>query len=244
MRTSITSYLLLFTLLCGAVMQGRCQDKGTVRLLVQPWKRVSVRLDDGLPEKRITEFRLTPGPHELRFWSKAFMAWDTTITVQPNSVMELKKVLKHDPEHVAYLQRHAGIWRQKALWIGVPTAVTIAGGAMTLIARKDHDQAYDDLHALADSYGSAYSQSAIATLKGESIPEAQQRVDDTRARLTNSMIVAGVGLAATVYGFIRARRLKYPEYEDKQKAIFEGVAWVPTGNGGGAWTAGLTIPIR
>lgn len=243
MRSSIPSYALL-ALLCGSVLHGSCQDKGAVRLLVQPWKRVSVRLDDGPAEKRIAEYRLTPGPHELRFWSKAFLTWDTTINVLPNTVVDLKKVLKHDPEHMAYLQKHAGVWRRKALLVGVPAAVAIVGGVMSLSAKKEHDQAYEDLHSLADLYGPSYSQAVIATLKDVSIPEAQQRLDDTRARLTTSLVVAGVGLAATVYGIIRARRLAYPEYEDKQKAIFDGLAWIPDGHGGGAWTAGLTIPIR
>lgn len=234
---------LALLLVACAGLACQAQTKGTVRLLVQPWKRVAVRVDEGQPLRHISEVSLNQGLHRLRFWAEAFTMWDTTLNIEPGKAIELRRILKHDQGHVAFLEQRAAVWRKKMAWIAAPAAVAVGGGVWSLINKKAHDDAYDHLHALADSYHTDNYQGSIATLKEVLIPEAEQELDATRSRLVTSLFVGGLGLAATVYGVLRARRYGYPSYEDKERGRFEGVAWLP-GDRGGMWMAGLTIHLR
>jgi hypothetical protein len=136
---------------------------------------------------------------------------------------------------------HTGLG--KALWRGLPLIFTVGFGLKGISDRKAHDQAFEDLHTLRDSYATINSPSTIAGLKGVAIPDAQAELDATRRRMTTSFALCGIGALATVYGFIRAGKLTYPQYEDKEKVRFEGLAWVPTANGG-MYLAQIRVPIR
>jgi hypothetical protein len=224
---------------------GQTRNSPEVKLLVQPFRRVQFILNDTerLKEVYVPAVRLTAGDHRLIFWAPNCSILDTTLHVVSGKDMELRKVLHQTPEFLAYKRDHFHVGMKKALWKGVPLLFTIGFGIKALSDHQAHDQAFDDLHALRDNYATLTSHIDIEALKRSSIPAAQDKLDATRHQLILSLTLCGVGVLATVYGFIRAGRLAYPEYEDKERIRFEGLAWVPTRNGG-MYLAGLCIPLR
>jgi hypothetical protein len=219
------------------------QEQGTVQLLVQPWHRVQLILDGKERISQVSELKLSGGMHNLRFWSPGFMMWDTSLTVEPGQVIMLRKVLVHSPEHKRYQDEHSAMARKKAFWKYVPSAATLCLGIFALKAKSSHDAAYEHLHELEADYAFNNVPSAIRVLKQTEIPEAQIELDRTRKVMVTRIALCGAAAAATVYGFIHAHRLKYPDYEDREKTRFEGIVWVP-GSEGGTWYAGITLPIR
>lgn len=234
---SVLTFLLIVG---GAFSQTQTQaptqvpNSATIKLFVQPYYEVQYIYNDTvrLKEASVHVVRLPVGDHRFLFWAPNCSILDTTLHVEFGEDMELHKMLKHTPEFLAYKHDRSRIGMQKALWRGVPLLFTVGFGIVALSDHKAHDRAYDDLHALQDSYSTMNVPSSIKALKESAIPAAQDELDATRRQLIISTTLCGVCALATAYGFIRAGKLKYPVYEDKEKVRFEGLAWAPTGNGG------------
>lgn len=232
-------------LLVGGALDSFAQDSVEVQMLVQPWHQVEYILNgnERLKTVDVPAVRLPVGDHRLIFWAPNCGILDTVLHVVSGPAMELRKVLKPTPAYLAYQRSSRQVWIRKALWKGVPGLFTIGFGIKALSDHQAHDQAFDDLHELRDSYSTLSSPNDIQALKQVAIPAAQDELERTRKHLTTSLVLCGVGALATVYGFIRAGKLKYPAYEDKEKIRFDGLAWVPVGDGG-MYLAGISIPIR
>lgn len=236
--------ILVFMALAGPSM-AQTRDSAEVRFWVNPYNQVEYILDgvERLKQAEYPAARFTAGDHRLIFWAPHCSILDTTLHVVGGVDMALRKVLKQTPEYLAYKKVRSGVGTKKALWRAVPVLFTAGFGIKALVDRRAHDQAYDELHALRDSYYKMTSPSAIEVTKRSSIPAAQDKLDATRRQLSISLALCGVGALATVYGFIRAGKLTYPEYEDKEKVRFDGMAWIPTAQGG-MYLAQLSIPLR
>lgn len=228
---------------CLLVHAVNAQERVELKFQVFPMNGLMVRIDDQAPAQGISAVSVEPGTHRFRFWAPGFAVWDTILHVAQGQDALLRKVLRHSPDHIAYQEGRQHIARQKAALRGVPLLATAITGYLSLKSKKDHDQAYDDLLALQDTYEASNSVSGIGVIKQESLPDARSEVDRTRKALTTNLAICGVAVAATVYGFMRAAKLEYPAYEDRDKVRFEGLSWIPDGKGG-TWLAGLTIPIR
>lgn len=235
---------LVFMVIAAASM-AQTRDSAEVRFWVNPYNQVEYILDgvERLKQAEYPAARFTAGDHRLIFCAPHCSILDTTLHVVGGVDMALRKVLKQTPEYVAYKRVRSGVGTKKALWRAVPVLFTAGFGIKALVDRHAHDQAYDELHALRDSYYKMTSPSGIEETKRSSIPAAQDKLDATRRQLSISLALCGVGALATVYGFIRAGKLTYPEYEDKEKIRFDGMAWIPTAEGG-MYRAQLSIPLR
>ena len=236
--------LLVFMVIAGTSM-AQSPDSAEVKFWVQPYNQVEYILD-GVERLKQVEYpaaRFTEGDHRLIFWAPHCSILDTTLHVVGGVDMALRKVLKQTPEYLAYKREQSHVWLKKAAWRGLPLLFTVGFGIKSFSDKNAHDQAYDDLHALRDSYSTMVLPSAIEMAKTKTIPAAQEELDATRRQLTMSLALCGVGAVATVYGFIRAGKLSYPEYEDKERIRFDGMAWIPTAQGG-MYLAQLSIPLR
>ncbi len=236
---------ILGLMVVAGTSMAQSRDSAEVKFWVQPYNLVEYILD-GVERLKQVEYpaaRFTEGDHRLLFWAPNCSILDTTIHVVGGTDMALRKVLKQTPEYLANKREHFKVWGQKALWKGLPLLLTVGFGMKAFSDKQAHDQAYDDLHALQDSYATMLSPSSIEQTKANTIPVAQGELDATRRRMTLSLALCGVGAVATVYGFIRAKKLSYPEYQDKEKIRFDGLAWLPTGQGG-MYLAQLSIPLR
>ncbi|MGV9012760.1 MAG: hypothetical protein ACOH13_09220 [Flavobacteriales bacterium] len=229
----------------AAAAQGQAGDSAEVKFLVQPFGQVEYILNgnERLKEVLVPAARFPSGDHRLYFWAPNCSILDTTLHIEAGKDMELRKVLKQTPEFLAYKKEsfHTGL--EKALWRGLPLIFTVGFGLKGISDRKAHDQAFEELHSLRDSYATINSPSTLAGLKSVAIPAAQAELDATRRRMTTSFALFSIGVLATVYGLIRSGKLTYPQYEDKEKVHFEGLAWVPTANGG-MYLAQIRVPIR
>gem|GEM_PF-644625 len=239
--------VLVFLLIVGgafAQTQPQAPNSATIKLFVQPFYDVEYIYNDTvrLKESAVHVVRLPAGDHRFFFWAPNCSILDTTLHVKFDEDMEFHKVLKRTPEFLACERVRSHIRLQRSLWRGVPLLFTMGFGIKAFYDHKAHDQAYDDLHALQDSYSTLHVPSAIKALKETTIPAAQDELDATRRRFIISATLCGVGALATVYGCIRAGKLKYPEYEDKEKVRFEGLAWIPAGNGG-MYLAQIGVPL-
>ena len=214
-------------------------------MLVQPFPQVEYILGDTarFKEAVLPAVRLPEGDHHLVFWAPNCTLLDTVLHVSTGGMMEMRKVLRPTPEYITYHRASEKVWLHKAMWKGIPMLFTLGFGLKGYFDHRAHDQAYDDLHALRDSYPTLLRPSDIEGLKQVTIPAAQQDLEDTRRRFVTSVAACGVGALATVYGFIHARKLKEPPYEDKEKVKFEGLAWLPVG-GTGMYVAGISIPLE
>ena len=238
------SSVLAFMVIAGTAM-AQSQDSAEVRFGVHPYNQVEYILD-GVERLKQVEYpaaRFTEGDHRLLFWAPNCSILDTTLHVVGGVDMTLRKALKQSPEYLAYKRERSHVWLQKAMWRSLPLLFTVSFGIKSFSDKKAHDQAYEDLHVLRDNYATMLSPNDIELAKTKTIPAAQNELDATRRQLTMSLALCGVGAAATVYGFIRTGKLSYPEYEDKEKIRFDGMAWIPTAQGG-MYLAQLSIPLR
>jgi hypothetical protein len=240
--------ILVFVLVVGqafAQTQAQTPNSATIKLFVQPFYDVEYIYNDTmrLKEASVHVVRLPAGDHRFLFWAPNCSILDTTLHVESDKDMELHKVLKRTPEFLATERDRSRIRLHRTLWRGSPLLFTVGFGIKAFSDHKAHDRAYDDLHALRDSYSTLHVPSSIDALKQSTIPAAQDKLDATRRHLMISAALCSVGVLATVYGFIRAGKLKYPEYEDKEKVRFEGLAWLPMGNSG-MYLAQIGVPLR
>ncbi|HEY0978980.1 MAG TPA: hypothetical protein VGE21_16030 [Flavobacteriales bacterium] len=234
--------LLTGALITTAALAASAQE-GEVRILVQPWKQTEFVLDGAQRMGATPALLLPEGPHNLVFWAPHCSLWDTTVAVKAGERIELRKVLKRTPEYLAHERDLAKASFKKAALRYIPLTATIAFGAWALAARNKHDQAYDELQQAASAYHTTNSPGIIAYDKAVTLPAAKERLQDTRNTLVLSVGLCGTAALATVYGFLRAAKVRTPEYQDKEKLRFEGLVFVPDARGGMLMT-GLTLPLR
>lgn len=216
--------------------------QGTVRYLINPADLIQEKLDGKLQVRSGTR-ALDAGSHRFTFYATGFQLLDTVVMVQPDATLDLRYVLKPDPEHVAF--RKAQKKRQNARLLGVytPGLLTLAGSVWVANAMKKESEAYDALKASEAEYTTLNSPSQVQALKNEVIPSQQEALKDAQRTLLTASIATGFMAGLTVWGIIRSGRNAAPVYEDKQRIRFEGIAWLPTSSGGTLFTS-LTIPIR
>src|SRR5690606_21069114 len=181
--------------------------------------------------------------HRFVFWAPNHSLLDTLLHVKAGPSMELRKVLKPTPEYLAHRRVHNRVFLKKSAWRGVPLLLTLGCGLKVWGDHRAHDQAWDDLRVLQARYAVFASPQQIQRTKQIDLPAAQAQLDQTRQDLQVSLALCGVGVLASVYGFMRAGKLEYPTYEDRERIRFEGLAWLPM-HEGGMYVAGMSMPIR
>lgn len=203
-------------------------QEGEVQLIVHPMERVEYLLDGKERRKATSQWlRLDTGTHHLVFWAPVRQMWDTTLHIANGDRILLRKNLALTDEYVAHRKQVGRMGRNKFLLKVVPVVGVLVAGNATLKARTRHDEAYAELKQLEASYATLTDRPALAYLKNVNLPQAGQRVDDTRRDMLVLGATTGVAILATVYGFWKASKLVRPVHEDKERLRFEGLSWSP-----------------
>ncbi|HRD52801.1 MAG TPA: hypothetical protein PKY96_09145, partial [Flavobacteriales bacterium] len=130
-------------------------------------------------------------------------------------------------------------------WLRYGTPVLAVGAAAWFgVSTWKAVDAQRDIDALEQAYGESTSPASITELKGDRIPDANKKLRQAR---TMSYVSGSAFVAASAAWWyvakVRSKR-QAPVFEDKEKARFDGLVWMPDANGHGIWMAGLTIPLR
>lgn len=219
------------------------QSTGTLRILCEPAGSCEYLLD-GRHRKKDRELSLMEGPHRFVFWAPERRVLDTTLMVMPNALREARIQLRYSEEFIAY-NRKLRRFQRDDRWLRYGTPVLAAGAGawfgVSLWRTVDAQRAVDDL---AEAYRTSASPAGIAELKRTDIPEANRELRQAR---TMAFVSGGaLALSGAALWYVRSVRSKRqpPVFEDKERARFEGLAWMPAHDGHGAWMASLTLPLR
>jgi hypothetical protein len=216
--------------------------QGTVRYFINPADRIEEKLDGKL-QSRVATRQLDPGAHRFTFYAKGFQLLDTVVNIEQDAILDLRYVLKVDPDHQRFRDAEKVRQNGRVLWVYTPAAFTVGGLAWTLNAMKKESEAYDALKASEASYSTLNSPSQVQALKDEVIPSQEQALEDAQRAVLTASVFTGTMAAVTIYGLIRSSHRKVPAFEDRQKLRFDGIAWVPNGSSG-IMLAGLTVLLR
>lgn len=219
------------------------QSTGTLRITCEPQATYSYILD-GKHRLRDRELTLMEGPHRLVFWAPERRVLDTTFTIVPNALTEARIQLRYSEEFIAFNKKLRRYERDDR-WLRYGTPVLVLGSAAWFgVSVYQGIDARRDLDHLRDDYAESTSPSGITALKGNDVPDANKRLRQARvmAGVSGGLLV-GSGALWWYMKKIRAKR-PAPVFDDKEKARFDGLVWMPDASGQGIWMAGLTIPLR
>lgn len=217
------------------------QRTGRVLLDLSPAGSSSYVLD-GKYRMTDRQLELMEGPHRFVFWAPERRMLDTTITVVGGGQVEVKVELRYSEEYVAWRKREDRARLDRA-WARFAPPLLMAGSAAFAVASYvKHQQAYDDLQELVTEYGSSVDPRRIASIKGEELPAAKDRLNDTRTGIIVSGGVLAASSVALVYFRYRAKERATEPFEDKERIRFEGLVWDRSPNGA-VWGAQFTIPL-
>ncbi|MBK9174742.1 MAG: hypothetical protein IPM46_00055 [Flavobacteriales bacterium] len=243
----------MFVALAGAaiVPWATAQGPGTgvtsggteVRLLVNPRAMVRTKVDGELVQQGTIGIRLDPGPHRLSFWAPGFALLDTMVQVGADTLY-FRRTLREDPEHRAHREAWGRAKSGRTLWRYGTAAAFVGTGVWAALAHKGMRDAHRSLEDAETEYAAALSPDAIVSLKEVEIPERKETFADRRTGFTIAATVAGVCLASTVFGWIRAGQIDDPPpFEDKEKVRFDGIALIPSIDPQGPWMATLNLRL-
>jgi len=203
------------------------QQIGKLRLLVDPGNNFQVRTGDSAAQTlRVLE--LPEGAHRLRFWAPGYMLMDTMANVLPDRMTDFVARLTMSPEYAAYRRDLLSYGRKRRTARMIPAVATAAATVWTFVALKQHNSAYDELKAHEEEYDRLTHPGRIATLKEVTIPEAKDALASSRTGFILASSTAAACLGATVYMFVRSGKWERPRYDDRQRVLFESVAFVPS----------------
>lgn len=169
---------------------------------------------------------------------------DTTVLVKPGALNELRVQLRYSEEFIAYNKKAQRFGRDDR-WLRYGTPVLAVGAAAWFgISTWKAVDAQQTINDLETTYNESANPARIADLKGQEIPEANRKLRQARTimAVSGGVLVAS-GAAWWYVKKVRAKRTP-PVFEDKEKARFDGLVWMPDANGHGTWMAGMTIPLR
>ncbi len=237
--------LLLLTAVLGTCgPEAAAQTMGQLRLVVDPGHDFQVVLDG---KHRLQErvLDLPEGNHRLQLWAPTRRIVDTTVFVRAGSSRDLLVRLPYAPEYLEHLKEmkrfRERMWLNKAL----PTVATAGAAAWATASYLTYRKAGRRLQDDRDLYEHSADPGEIAVLKDEVFPDHRADFRRSKVMLGVSTGVFAVAAAVTVWAYRRADRRPLPVFDDREKLRFEGLVWLPGPDGlGGAWVAGLTIPMR
>ncbi|HQW06160.1 MAG TPA: hypothetical protein PLV08_10040 [Flavobacteriales bacterium] len=231
---------LLPILLFASITVG--QGKGEIKLHVSPHNGVEYVLDG---KERLSNrgLVLPAGDHRFVFWAPDRKMLDTTLTIVADTTILFYKILPITDAYRAYKVEQKRAVQGRFFYRAIPLVLTATAGVFAWNSNKKDREAYDALVAAEDSYNSLRVPLAITGLKDQVLPSLQADLDAANRRLTMAVALAGVGVVATILGFIKAGRIVEPTYKDKGKVEFDGLVWMPSRNGSSI-QLGMHIPIR
>ncbi len=235
MGRQLTLYLLMLPLLASA------QETGFVRLLVDPGHNFAAVVDGTRYEGRLLE--LPTGERKVSLWAPGRMVVDTTITVPAGRSIDLVIQLPHDLEYMAFAREEDRLLRRKRLVRSVPLVATIGAMVWTMTAIRGYNDAHAQLEADRAEYDRLFLPGSIRVLKDETMPAHKEDFKNARNGMYMASAVTALGVGATVYVFNRTARREKSVFDDKQKARFDGLAWMPS-QVGGTWAVHLSFPLR
>jgi hypothetical protein len=217
------------------------QVTGTLRLNMEPPGKTEYVLDT-VYRMRDRELRLLEGPHHFVFWAPERRMLDTTITVVAGVTTDVRIGLRYSTEYIQWRKRSERYTTTRRWGLYGPPVVAAGAAAWMVVSYLNYRQAYEDLADLEGAYATSTDPGEIQRIKSTDIPNAKD--DFAKARTTtivaSSLFVVSAG--ATWYLRRKLKENRPPAFEDRERARFEGLVWVPAQNGG-TWAAGFTIPL-
>lgn len=230
---------LLLLALIGPMIGGvHAQSSGKLHLQVDPPTNFSYRLDHRFTLQQ-TDMELLEGVHHFSFWAPQRKIVDTTITITGGEARIIQLRLPYSTEYLIY-QRDMRAYEKNMRLIRVLPA-TITGCALVFTGFKyaSMKKAHNKLEEDATAYDDATSPHAITVLKETTIPEHTDDFEKARTAFDVSAGVTVLFAGITTYLYLRSAKTPRPVFHDTEKVRFDGLAWMPSPNGG-IWTGGLT----
>ena len=219
------------------------QTVGKLRLMVDPGNNFQFVLDHKYRMQQ-REVELATGQHHFSFWAPERVVVDTTLTVLENGTREVFVRLPYSAEYRAYQEELRVLKKRMWLEVALPSAVTLGAGILAYSTFKQYKNAHDQLSADEEAYRSGADPVQLAYLKGDIIPNHKSEFRDKRGIFFATAGLFTAVAAGSAWMIVRYNKRSDPKFFDREKVKFDGLVWVPTGNNGGMWLAGLHLNLR
>ncbi len=234
-RSLVAVALLLAATVCTA------QATGKLRLNMEPAGQTEYVLD-GQYRLRDREVTLLEGQHRFVFWAPERRMLDTVLTVVAGGTSDVRISLRYFEEYIQWRKRSERYESQRRWGLYAPPVVAAGAAAWMVVSYMNYSQAHRELDDLNDAYAASTDPGEISRMKSDDIPAAKDDFAKARTQTIIASSVFAISAGATWYLRRMLSSRTPPTFEDKERTRFEGLVWVPSGNGG-TWMAGLSIPL-
>ena len=232
----------LFTLVvvCTFGSSTSAQKTGTLRMVIDPATGFEFVVDHKYRMQQ-REVKLGEGLHHFSLWAPERRVVDTSVFVIADRTSDLIMRLPFSTEYQQY-RNDLGRYENGKLMRKLSPLVLVGGLVWTGLSVGSYGKSRDQLDADRTAYDASVDPGAINRLK---IDIDQHNADFHKARtsLYAGTALSVVGAGVIWYVWHKTKQDGKPAFEDKEKVIFEGLSWMP-GQNGGAWCAGVTIPLQ
>ena len=217
------------------------QQTGILRFVIDPGHDFEFIVDKAhrLQQREIT---LSEGLHHFSIWAPTRSIVDTSVFVVAGHTSDLVMTLPLSTEYVAYRKELSKYQVRKRWTIAAPIFALAGSLTWTGIAYGKYAKARDVLDADRENYAINVDPAAISAMKSSTIPLHNKELKQARTKL---FAACGLSVASVVATYLlkkRTSKWEVPQFEDKQKVKFDGLAWVPDPHGN-VFMAGITINL-
>lgn len=198
-------------------------QKGKIKFVVIPSDEYYFILD-GKERFKTNVVELEPGRHTFKFWAPMREIMDTAFTIKSDTLIVRYLKIPYTQQFAKYREQ-MDLIEMRRKWMRLPTTVFAVGNLFYTSAKwaqvhRKHTELmdrYENYPSLTEPALVSDSKSRMLTLK-----------DELARNKTQLFVSAGTLAASTAisYWLIRkAANIEEPNYEDKNKVIFDGLTW-------------------
>lgn len=216
------------------------QKTGTLRMMIDPATGFEFVVDHKYRMQQ-REVKLGEGLHHFSVWAPERRVVDTAVFVIADRTSDLVMRLPFSTEYQQY-RKDLGRYENGKLMRRLSPLPLLGGLVWTGLSIGSYGKAKDQLEEDRTAYDNSVDPAGINRLK---IDIDQHNADMRKARtsLYAGTALSVVGAGVIWYVWHKTKQNRKPAFEDREKVIFDGLSWVP-GQNGGAWCAGVTIPLQ
>lgn len=219
------------------------QTAGKLRLMIDPGAGFEFVLDKKYRMQQ-RELELSTGPHHFSIWAPQRMVVDTMLIVLPDQTRDVVVRLPFSPEFRDYEEALRQEKKKMLIRVAIPSALTFGTGILAYSTFRQYKKAHDRLVEDEEAYRTGSDPRTLADLKSEVIPRHKNEFSEKRALFFVTAGIFTVAAAGTAYMAIRNAQRPMPKFFDREKVKFDGLVWLPSGERGGMWLAGLHLDIH
>lgn len=227
-KTSLLIALMLVSLVGVA-------QKGSARLFVKPGSDFFVKVNGGEPAQSHI-ITLDQGQHDISLWSYGYERMDTSLTILSGDTVKLFFELSQSQEYQQYKHQTEKFHRKNLALKGYTSAFLLASTVTTALFYAKHRADYKDYEELEGRYAESIDPQEILQIKEEMVEVSDsQNKNLTKFQVALPVTIVAAGL--TYWGFKKSKKLKRPEYQDKNSVVFRGLSY----NNEGSWQLQLAM---